>query len=791
MVIPLGALERKLVRDLWRLRGQVLAVGLVIASGIALLVMALTSVEALQGTADAYYERYRFAQVFATAKRAPERLADRIAAIPGVQTADTRIVGFATLDIAGFDEPVAGQLVSIPERGAPLLNRLALRQGRWVEPGRPDEVIVSEPFAEAHGLAPGSRVGAVIEGHRRSLEVVGVALSPEFVYAIGPGALMPDDHRYGVLWLGREALAAAYDQDSAFNSVTLSLLRGTDPIPVIERLDALLERYGGTGAIARKDQISNWFLMNEIEQQKTMAWILPTIFLAVSAFLTNMVLARLIATERSEIGLMKAFGYSDFEVGWHYAKLVIAITSVGIAIGWAAGAWLGLYNTQVRAEFYRFPFLLFRPGPSAFAVAALVSLGAALAGTLGAVRRAARLPPAEAMRPPAPPYYRRSRLSGSRLGLWLDQPTRIVLRQILRWPVRAFLTAAGFAMAVAVLIASLQWLDSIDEIAEMALVRAQRQDVMIALAEDQGPAVLAAVDHLPGVLASEPMRIAGADLRVGSRSHRGSVQGVPSHPRLQVVYDASGDERPVPPDGLILSTDLAEKLGVERGDRVWIEVLEGRRPQRAVPVVDIFETYIGMMAYMNLDALNQLLGDGPRVEHISLLVDEARMPEFFAELKGLPQVAAVMIRRAAVDTFRDTMDETLLVFVSFFIVFSSTLAFGTAYNSVRIALSERGRELATLRVLGFSRGEISYILLGEVGLLILAGLPLGCVAGYLLTLGMAASFATELFRVPMVLLPATYATAASISLAAAIAAAAVVRRRVDRLDLVAVLKTRE
>lgn len=791
MVIPLSALDRKLVRDLWRLRGQVLAVGLVVASGIALLVMALTSIEALQRTADAYYERYRFAQVFATAKRAPERLADRIAAIPGVQTVETRIDGFATVDIAGFAEPVGGALVSVPERGAPLLNRLALRQGRWVEPGRPDEVIISEPFAEAHDLRPGSRVSAVIEGHRRSLEVVGVALSPEFVYAIGPGALMPDDHRYGVLWLGREALDAAYDQDGAFNSVTLSLLRGTDPVPVIERLDDLLEPYGGAGAYARKDQISNWFLMNEIEQQRTMAWLLPTIFLAVSAFLTNMVLARLIAMERSEIGLMKAFGYSDLEVGWHYAKLVIAMTGVGIAIGCAAGAWLGRYNTQVYAELYHFPFLLFRPGASPFAIAALVSLAAALTGTMGAVRRAARLTPAEAMRPPAPPRYRRSRLANSRVGLWLDQPSRIVMRQVTRWPGRSFLTAAGFAMAVAVLISSLQWLDSIEEIVDVAFFQAQRQDVMVVLADPQAPAVMPALERLPGVLAAEPMRVAGADFSVGTRTHRGSIQGLPPDPQLQVIYDAAGRERPVPPDGLVLSTDLAKKLGVGPGDQVWVEILEGRRRQQMVPVAEIFETYIGMIAYMDLVALNRMLGDGPRVEIASLLVDQSQTLDFFTKVKSLPQVTAVIVRRSAVDTFHDTMARILMIFVSFFIVFSCTLAFGTAYNSVRIALSERGRELATLRVLGFSHGEISYILLGEVGLLVLAGLPLGCLAGYLLTLVMATSFATELFRVPMVLLPATYATAASVALLAAIAAAAVVRRRLNRLDLIAVLKTRE
>ncbi|HSR70797.1 MAG TPA: FtsX-like permease family protein, partial [Kiloniellales bacterium] len=635
------ALNRKLVRDLWRLRGQVIAIALVVASGVAVLVMSLSSVESLDETATAYYERYRFADVFAHLKRAPERLAERIAGIDGVQTVETRIVEFATLDVEGFAEPIVGQLVSIPERGESRLNRLALRAGRLVAPGRPDEVVLSEPFAEAQGLAPGDRLRAVVNGHRRALEVVGIALSPEYVYAIGPGQLMPDDERFGVLWMGREALEAAFDLEGAFNEVSLALLRGTSPAAVIARLDRLLDPYGGTGAYARADQVSNWFLMNEIEQLKTMASILPTIFLVVAAFLSNMVLARLIAIERGEIGLLKAFGYRDLEVGWHYAKMVLAMAGLGVVLGWAAGAWLGRFNTEVYAEFYRFPFLYFRPGPAVFAVAALVSLGAALLGSLGAVRRAVTLPPAEAMRPPAPPLYRRTRLSGSEIARWLDQPTRIVLRRLLRSPLRAFLTSAGIAMAIAVLVTSMQWLDSIDHIVEVYFHDAQRQDATVGLVEARSREVVREFARMPGVLAVEPGRSVAVTFRAGARSHRGAIQGVVPEPRLNLVRDAAGYSLSAPTDGLILSTVLADKLGVGQGDSLWIEVRQGRRPTVRLPVVRLFETYIGTPAYMNLTALDRLMREGPRADVVHLLVDRSAERALFAELKTLPAVSAV------------------------------------------------------------------------------------------------------------------------------------------------------
>jgi putative ABC transport system permease protein len=784
-------LNRKLLRDLWRLRGQVLAIAMVVASGVAVLVMSLATLSSLQETATIYYERYRFADVFASVTRAPEQLAARIAGIPGVQHAETRISKLATLDIAGFEEPVIGQLVSIPEHGESVLNRLALLAGRRVQPDHPDEVVVSEPFAEAHGLTPGSRLHAIINGKRRALHVVGIALSPEYVYAIGPGALMPDDQRFGVLWMGRKALAAAYDLDGAFNDIALSLLHGTQPASVIQPLDQLLGRYGGIGAIARADQLSNWFLMNEIDQLGTMARILPTIFLVVAAFLTNMVLARIIATERSEIGLMKAFGYRNTEIGWHYARMVIAITAVGIVLGWVIGAWFGKVSTELYAEFYRFPLLIFEPKPSSFAAGALVSLGAALTGTLGSMHRAAALPPAEAMRPPSPPLYRRTRLSTSCMAAWLDQPTRIILRQIARWPGRALLTSAGIGLSVGVLIMALQWIDSINHIVQVYFYDTQRQDMMVGLVEPQSATAAYEFAHLPGVLAVEPMRIVSAYLRHGNHSHRGALTGVPPGAQLQRVYDASGHVVPLPPGGVVLGTKLAEKLGVSTGDTLQVDVLEGRRPQLQVPVTGVFETYIGVPAFIDINTLNRLLKERPSLEYANLLVDEMARPALYARLKALPEISAVMLREAAVRTFHETLAETLLIYISFFAMFACALGFGVVYNSTRIALSERGREMATLRVLGFSRTEISYILLGEVALLIFIGLPLGCLAGQGLAWLMTSAFETELFRVPLVIELSTYGTAVLVALLATAASAALVRRRLDRLDLIAVLKTRE
>ena len=521
--------------------------------------------------------------------------------------------------------------------------------------------------------------------------MVGTALSPEFVYALGPGALMPDDKRFGVVWMGREALEAAFDLKGAFNDLAVGLLRGADTDSVIKAIDRLLGPYGGFRAVARADQLSNWFVMNEIEQLKTMSTVLPTIFLAIAAFLTYMVLMRLIATERSEIGLLKAFGYGNFEVSWHYMKLVFAIATVGIVAGSVLGAAFGLHNTRLYAEFFRFPLLIYRPSPAAFVIAALVSVGTTALGAIAAVRRAATLPPAEAMRPPQPIVYRRGRLASSRLVARLDQPTRIALRQIGRWPLRSFFTTLGIAMSLGLLVMALQWSDMIEEMAQRYFYDAQRQTMMIGLAEPQAMTAVEAFKHLPGVLAVEPTRIVGADFSVGTRKHRGGITGVRAS--RNAAARARRRERrrhAVPPAGLVMSTRLAEKLGVGVGDRVWVEIQKGRRPSVELPVVRLFETLIAMPVYMDIDALNRLLEERPSLEYANLLVDRNAEPELFKKLKTLPGVGAIMLKHAAIDSFYDTIGEQMLIYTGIFALFAAALGFGVTYNSTRIALSERG-----------------------------------------------------------------------------------------------------
>ena len=790
------AINRKLLRDLWQIKGPGMAISLVIAAGVAMFIMYLSTFESLRRTQEAYYERYRFADVFASLKRAPLWLEERIARIPGVAEVQTRVVVSVTLDVEDLEEPVVGRLISIPARDRSTLNDVALQKGRYIEPGRSDEVLVSEGFALARGLEPGDSITAILNGRRRELDIVGVALSPEYVYNIRPGEVIPDEGRFGLFWMGREALATAFDMEGGFNDVALALtpsarLSAASESEVISRLDRLLETYGGLGAVPRALQLSHWYLDSELVALQSVGKVIPIIFLSVAAFLLNVVLTRIISVQREQIAALKALGYSSFEVGIHYIQWSLAIAVLGGSLGAVGGAWLGSGMISLYNEFYRFPFLEYRLSTDVAVGAVLISLVASVLGAFGAVLKAVRLPPAEAMRPEPPARYSQTWYERVGLTRWLSQPARMVLRNVQRRPGRALASIVGIAFASAMLIVGLFFIDAMDELMFVQFNVVQRHDVTVNFVEPASSRSLYEIQRLPGVVYTEGMRSVPVRLRHGHRSRQVAVLGLAAEPRLNRVINASLSAVEMPPEGLLMTAKLAELLAVSPGDEVQLEVLEGSRPVRRTRVAGLVDEYLGMAAYMEASALHRLMREGRSISGAFLQVDAHRVDELYRRLKAVPAVAAVGLKSAAIASFRKTMDESIGLMIFFNVFFASIIAFGVVYNAARISLSERARELASLRVLGFTRGEISSILLGELAALTLIAVPLGLLLGYGLAALTVTAYDTEVYRFPLVVSARTYGLSALTVLLAAVLSGLVVRRRLDHLDLVEVLKTKE
>jgi putative ABC transport system permease protein len=787
----MSSLNRKLVRDLWHLRGQVFTVGLIVACGIATYVTMRGAYESIERAQQDYYTRYRFADIFAQLKRAPNDLAQQIASLPGVGSVETRVVVEVNLDVPGLDEPAIGRLISIPERLRPLLNGLCLRRGRYIEAGRPDEVLVSESFASANRLEVGSSVGAVINGRWERLRIVGIALSPEYVYEIRGAEVFPDNRRFGVLWMSRDALGPLFNMEGGFNDVSLALAPGASKPAVIENLDKLLEPYGGLGAYGREDQISNRFLTDEIAQDRVTGIFVPSIFLGVAAFLIHVVLSRLVSTQRNPIGLLKAFGFTDIVVGVHYLNFGLAAVLFGTALGVPLGIWMGGGLSRMYQNFFRFPELTFVASPQLLFWSVAISSAAACLGAVSALRTAVALPPAEAMRPESPPMFHEGIAERFGFGHLLSISTRMILRNLERRPWKAILTIVGMAFAVAILIVGFYFFDAIEYLVQVQFRTAQRDDVTITLYEPHGEQARYDINHLIGVLHSEPFRVVPARLRFEHRSKRIGLQGLDPNGDLRRVVGQNFDIARIPPDGVLLTNKLAEILGTKTGDTVQVEVLEGERPKRKVRVAGTVNEMIGLSAYMDIATLNRMMREGPSISGAYLSVDSRVLPRLYMTLKRIPAVAGVAVREAMLQSFYRTIAESLRISSTALNLFACLIAVAMVYNGARVALSERGHELASLRVLGFTQREIGFMLLGEQALLTLVAIPIGFLLGYGICAGLTALMQTELYRMPLVVNARTYGLAVLIVGAAAACTAALIYRRLRYLDLVEVLKTRE
>jgi len=785
------ALDLKLIRDIGKMKGQMVAVGLVMACGLAMMIMARSLILSLETTRAAYYEQNRFADVFCSLKRAPNALRDRLAAIPGVAAVETRVVGALRMDLPGLAEPADGTIISIPDDRPMRLNTLFLRSGRLPEARKANEVVVSESFAKAHGFEPGDSIDVILRGAKERLAIVGIALSPEYVFEARPGEVLPDNKRFGVFWMTERNLATAYDLDGAFNNVVVDVAPGVDIAPIMAELDRLLEPYGGLIAYDRREHASAKQLDDEIALLNGMSIAFPIVFLSIATFMTSAVLARVIRLQREQIAQLKAFGYSSRQVGVHYLKFALVIVGIGLLAGGVAGAWLGSNVVTMYHKFFQFPSLTFHPDYAAIGTAFLLSSAASFLGVLGTVRQAMRLPPAEAMRPEPPADFKPSVLE--RIGLTnLAGPSmRMALRNIERKPLQAFFTTLGLALAVGIPIVPGAMRDGISFMLDFHWLLAQRQDVTVTLIEPSSASAFNDIRHLPGVILAEPFRSVPARLEFGHRSHRLGVTGVSAGALLERALDKNANPLPMPPDGLLISEKLAEMLDVKPGDSLVLEVMEGRRPMLKVPVRGLITDYAGLSAYMDIGALRRLMQEGQTMSGAHVSVDASRWKDFLDAVKKVPRIGNIGITSALQQSFRQTTAESINLIQGIYFTFSMIVAFGVVYNSARISLSERSRDLATLRVVGFTSREVAGVMIGELVMLTALAIPLGLWIGGHLANFIVQSASTESVRLPLILTHLTYASAILIVLLSAGVSFYIVSLRIHNLDLIGVLKARE
>jgi len=788
----ISPLDRKLLRDIGKMKGQVFAVSLVMACGLAMMIMTRSLIMTLETARTVYYQKNAMAALFATLKRAPLSVAEQLSVLPGVAAVETRVAVDVMLDLPEVAEPATARIISLPEDGGPQkLNRLFLRSGRFPRSDERREVVLGESFALANGLQTGDSLVAVINGRRETLKICGIGLSPEYVFEARAGESLPNHKRFSVIWMNYRSLAVAYNLDGAFNDVCIDLAPGASPEPVIEEMDRILAPYGAAGAFTRKEQASAQRLDDELRVLYSLSVAYPLVFLSVAAFMVNAVIARIVRLQREQIAQMKALGYSSWQVGGHYMKYVLVIGGLGTLFGGIGGRVLGENLVQIYTLFFRFPVLEFKLDYGALALALGISLGASVIGVISVVWQAVKLPPAEAMRPEPPADFKPSLFERIGLTRFFSPVFRMALRNIERRPWQAVFTSAGLALATGLMVLPGAMSDSIDYLLNFQWNSQQRQDVTVFLNEPGSASSFHDLKNLPGVIRAEPIRSVQARIKYGHRHRKLGVTGIDPGNDLNRLLDEDGHAIEMPKEGLLMSAMLAKVIGAKIGDEVEVEVLEGRRPVLSIPLRGLVTDYAGVAAYMDISALRRAMREGDTVNGAYLALDHSRWDEFMRELKDTPAAAVVMVKRDQMTAFRETTGKSIGIIRKLYFALATIVAFGVVYNSARIALSERSRELATLRVVGFSLAEVRSVLVGELAILVLIALPFGLLFGRGIALFIMSSFSTETVRLPIVIESSTYSIAIIVVSAASILSFALVSRMIGKLDMVGVLKARD
>lgn len=764
---------------------------MVLGCGLAVLIMAVGMRGSLDRTRAAYYQRAHMADLAVSLVRAPNRLGADIEAVPGVSAIETRISGYATLDVPAIIEPVSARLVSLPRQGRPRVNDLTLAGGRWPDPARPDEALVNEAFATAIKLKPGDTIDAVIHGHRQRVTVTGTANAPEFIFVSAPGEMFPQPERFAILWMNRDALGQAYDMRGAFNEAVIRLAKGADARSTAAAIERRIRLYGSTGVYGRDRMMSDRFLTEELNQLGILATFIPTFFLLVAAFLVNISMDRVIATERANIGLLKAFGYSNRAIAWHYAQSAVIFGLLGLLTGAIAGQIYGRFIAGQYRGFYHFPDLRFNASPATYAIAAVAGLAAATFGAWSSVRRAAALPPAEALSPPQPASYARVSASTDGLNTSLDGKSRIILRRIVRFPRRAATTALGIRLAISILVVTGSFPAEMTYMLDVHFGLANRQDVTLSLMENQSQAILHDLSRLPGVMEVEPFRIDGVIFSKGQ--HRVEEALIGMMPGARLNKPVARDLSEIRPSlyGVLLARSLARKLDARPGDTIDVEQIAGRQVRTSVVVAHIVDPMIGASAYMDQSLQARLMREPGRISGGYIRLDPQAYRAFTARLKRTPALANVSFVKLAEKSMRTNFKEHMGVMTAIYSGFAAIMAGGIAFSAARVTLAEQQRDLATLSVLGFTRLEVSYVLIGEIAALALLSLPFGIVFGTVMAIWLTHLFGTETFAFPFVFNPPGYAFAIAFTMGCVLAASLIVRTAIDRLDMVGVLKARD
>jgi putative ABC transport system permease protein len=790
-----SALGRKLVRDLGESRSALAAVGLVIVVGVSSFVGFASAHGDLVRAQRDYYRASRMADFWIDLEQAPRAEAEALIELAGVTEAQPRLMGRALASV-GEAEAITTTVVSVDPRQPRGVNRLVLQRGRGLDAD--DEAIVGAAFASARGLAPGDTIALTIEGERRELRIVGIAISAEFAYLMGPGGLFPDPANHGLVFVTDRLAEEAMNMVGACNQVVgMVVMREGGPAPMEPVLAQIRERMAPYGVLAvtpRSRQPSHQILTDELAQLRITGVILPGIFLLVAALVLNIVLTRSVQQQRTVIGTLKALGYSDRRLAAHYLSAGALVGLAGGVLGVITGALLARGLMALYRVYFEFPELTSTPAPLVWAAGVAVSVLAAGLGAARGVRAVVRLQPAQAMRPGGAVELRApGRWSSGGLALRLPLAWRMALRSMGRRKGRTATGMLAAALGAALLFTTFYFIDAMNYLVEFQFRLASRSHYDIALVGAADERVVDEIGAMPGAVLAEGLFELPCELRSGHIERLTSVTGVAAGARLTSPRGADGALLTIPARGLLLSRRMAEILGAGAGETVTLTPVRGEQRPRQVLVAGIADGFLGMATYADRAWLQDLVDEPGAVTDVQVVVapDATQRAGFRRELAGLGGVEAITDYQEVERQLDTVLLDSLRYSVSALVLMAGTLFFGSVLGATLTSVSQRQREVATNRAMGMRPREIGAMFLAESLLTTGAGAIVGLPLGLGLSIWLIEMHSRDAYRLPVVTSPQAWLLTLILAALFTVVAHVVAQRTIDRFNWREGLKTAE
>lgn len=784
-------LRLMIFRDIKSNLGQYVAVIVVIIIGISLYNALYMSYHNLKNSTDYYYSEYRLPHIFVRLNRCPEGVISRISAIEGVSQVQGRIVRDVSLDVPGYGEKAYARIISVPTDNKGALCRLFIEEGRYITGPPEGKVLVEKQFFEYHGLKTGDVLYPVINGKKVEMRVQGKVMSPEYIYPV-PSAqqLMPDTGGFAILYVNHSFAQQLFGYEGMVNDIGIRLDSDDKVEEVKNILEDMLKNYGLIDIVERENQVSNKMLESELTQLESMAFLFPVLFLLVASIVIYMLLLRMVENQRRQIGVLMAMGYGKGSILAHYIRYALFIALTGSIAGGILGIWAGRALTLYYLVYFNIPVLQVKVYYNTLLTGILMSAGFCCVAGFNAAKRVLSITPAQAMRPPAP--VKGSRWIGERFIPFLRKieiSWRLTFRNLWRNKKRTAFTTFGIAITVAILISTVFFMDAFEFMFDEAFGGNQKYDYKIIFTRNMGEEVIGNLQEFKEVDVAEPIGEYPFSLTNGWREEGAIVIGLNRDTKLYSLKDLEDREVSIPEKGILLSDVLARRLGVKPGDTVTLESPYKPGVKREVKVADIVSQYLGFNGFMDIKYLGSILNEG-YVTNGAIIDIKYGSEEFLKRLKDMPYIQKFDTPTGQMEEYMKYLD-LMYAYLAVVILFGTIMGFAIIYNTTTINIMERKRELASLRVMGFSKRQVAELIFNENVAVSVLGIIVGLPMGRLMAAGIINNLGEEIIKIPLVIYPRTYLMAVVTVFIFVFLAQLANMRRISKLDLVEVMKSRE